>query len=75
MNMSLTVIATGFEAKSSANPGSNLKTEKLEENEKRKSCWNGRFSNIKHETMELEDSNDLNVPTIQRIKKSSLGSV
>ena len=68
--VSYTVIATGFEAKASANPISNLKTEKAERRrEEKKVVGMGGFP-TKRGAMELENSDDLNVPTILRVKKS-----
>jgi len=70
--VSYTVIATGFEAKASANPISNLKTEKAErKREEKKVVGMGGFP-TKRGSMELENSDDLNVPTILRVKKSSM---
>lgn len=70
--VSYTVIATGFETKASANPISNLKTEKAErKREEKKVIGMGGFP-TKRGAMELENSDDLNVPTILRVKKSSL---
>ena len=70
--VSYTVIATGFEAKASANPISNLKTEKAErKREEKKVVGMGGFP-TKRGAMELENSDDLNVPTILRVKKSSM---
>jgi len=69
--ISYTVIATGFEAKASANPISNLKTDKAErKREEKKVVGLGGFP-TKRGSMELENSDDLNVPTILRVKKSS----
>ncbi|MCX6173158.1 MAG: cell division protein FtsZ, partial [Ignavibacteriales bacterium] len=69
--VSYTVIATGFESKSGSNPISNLKTEKAErKREEKKVVGMGGFP-TKRGSMELENSDDLNVPTILRVKKTS----
>lgn len=69
--VSYTVIATGFESKAGSNPISNLKTEKAErKREEKKVVGMGGFP-TKRGSMELENSDDLNVPTILRVKKTS----
>ncbi len=69
--VSYTVIATGFETKASSHTISNLKSEKAERKQQEKKVVNyGGFT--KHSQMELENSDDLNVPTILRVKKNSL---
>jgi len=69
--VSYTVIATGFDTKAGSHTISNLKTEKAERKQQEKKAANyGGFS--KRSQMELENSDDLNVPTILRVKKTNL---
>jgi cell division protein FtsZ len=67
--ISYTVIATGFESKTSAKPISNLKNEKVEKRQERKVANLG-FS-VKR-GVDLENSEDLSIPTILRVKKNNL---
>lgn len=70
--VSYTVIATGFETKASSHTISNLKNEKTERKQMEKKAVNyGGFS-PKRGQMEIENSDDLNVPTILRVKKTNL---
>ncbi|MFA7229584.1 MAG: cell division protein FtsZ [Melioribacteraceae bacterium] len=67
--VSYTVIATGFETKASANPISNLKTEKAERKQQEKKVANYSGFSIKKGEFNLDNNADLNVPTIARLKK------
>ena len=67
--ISYTVIATGFESKTSAKPISTLKNEKVEKRQERKVANLG-FS-VKR-GVDLENSEDLSIPTILRVKKNNL---
>ncbi len=76
--ISYTVIATGFETKASAKPISNLRTEKVERKNdlpdrqtgKKVSSIGAAFSTKKG--TDLENSEDLNIPTILRYNKGDL---
>lgn len=69
--ISYTVIATGFETKASAKPISNLRSEKVEKKvEKKVSNIGAAFSTKKG--ADLENSEDLSIPTILRYKKGDL---
>jgi len=69
--ISYTVIATGFETKAVSNTISHLKAEKAERKpEKKVVNYSGGFPTKKG--LELENSEDLNVPTILRVKRTNL---
>lgn len=69
--VSYTVIATGFDTKAASNTISNLKTEKAErKREEKKVVGLGSFP-TKRGLIEIENSDDLNVPTILRVKKAN----
>lgn len=70
--VSYTVIATGFESKASSHTISNLKTEKAERKQMEKKAVNYGGFYAKRGQMEIENSDDLNVPTILRVKKTNL---
>jgi cell division protein FtsZ len=67
--ISYTVIATGFETKISSKSISNLKSENAETRQEKK-VVNLGFSAKRG--MDLENSEDLNIPTILRVKKNNL---
>jgi cell division protein FtsZ len=67
--ISYTVIATGFEPKVSSHPISNLKTEKAERKQEKKVINMGGFPTRRGE---YSDSDDLNIPTILRVKRNNL---
>ena len=70
--VSYTVIATGFETKAGSHTISNLKTEKAERKQQEKKIVNYGGFYAKRGQMEIENSDDLNVPTILRVKKTNL---
>ena len=69
--VSYTVIATGFETKASANPISNLKTEKAERKQQEKKVANYSGFSIKKGEFNLDNNADLTVPTIKRMKTTT----
>lgn len=70
--ISYTVIATGFETKASAKPISNLKQEKMEKKQQQEKKVVGMPSfSTKRGSFELDDNDNLNIPTILRVKKDN----
>ncbi len=68
--ISYTVIATGFDTKTVSGAFNNLKTEKVERKPEKRVVNMGGFSAKRG--FELENSDDLNVPTILRVKRNNL---
>ena len=67
--ISYTVIATGFENKISSKPISNMKNENVEKRQEKK-VVNLGFSSKRG--IDLENNEDLSIPTILRVKKNNL---